>query len=140
MAEHRPAPVEEHGAHSDPDHDIHVPMLWKVAIGLTVGTILAGALMVGLFLFEKKLLDSKDPAPAPMAEARAPRVQAGPLLQKDPTADMNAYRAAESKILEGYGWTDKAAGVARVPVKRAQEIVLAQGVAPLCPPPAEEAR
>jgi hypothetical protein len=45
-----------------------------------------------------------------------------PLLQTDPAADLRAFRAREDSVLEGYGWADRAAGKARVPVERAMEL------------------
>jgi hypothetical protein len=55
--------------------------------------------------------------------ARSPRVtREFPLLQTDPAADLRAFRAREDSVLEGYGWADRAAGKARVPVERAMEM------------------
>jgi hypothetical protein len=132
--------VERRHDPGDPDHEIDTRMLWRVGAGLAAGTIAAGALMLAVFFFEKKHLDSSDPAPPAMAEARAPQAPAGPLLQKDPTADLRAFRASEDRLLSTYGWTDREAGLARVPVTRAMEIVVQEGVAPLGASPEENPR
>lgn len=52
----------------------------------------------------------------------------GPLLQPHPPADLEELRKWESSILESYGWSDRAAGTARVPVEEARRRVLDRGL------------
>ena len=59
---------------------------------------------------------------------------AGPLLQVDPAAELAELRRQEQRALDGYGWVDRGAGIARVPVERALELVLAEGVGSLAAP------
>lgn len=159
MAEHRPGEIDVHKVHpasvsghpDDPDADIDTRMLLRIGIGLAVGTVISGALVLALYHVEKKRLDRSDPPMPVMAEARvarertmktpgdvpAPPEAAGPMLQKSPTAEMSALREAEDAALGSWGWADKNAGLARIPIERAMEIVAKDGVAPLAPPPAE---
>ncbi len=51
-----------------------------------------------------------------------------PVLQIDPVADWNAYKTQEDELLNSYGWVDKAAGIARIPIDRAIEITAQQGL------------
>jgi len=51
-----------------------------------------------------------------------------PVLQIDPVADLNAYKAEQEKLLSSYGWVDKGAGVARIPIDRAIELTAQQGL------------
>ncbi len=51
-----------------------------------------------------------------------------PVLQIDPVADLKAYQAQEAELLNSYGWVDKAAGVAHIPIERAIEITAQQGL------------
>jgi len=51
-----------------------------------------------------------------------------PRLQVDPKADLIALRAQEAKALGSYGWVDQNAGVAHVPISKAKEMLLAQGL------------
>jgi len=64
-----------------------------------------------------------------------------PVLQPDPTADMNKFRAAEEEQLGTYGWVDKNAGVVHIPIERAIDMVAQQGLPtraqPVLPPRAE---
>lgn len=54
----------------------------------------------------------------------APPAQAGPALSSDPAAALARFRAEKQDRLAGYGWIDKTAGEARIPVKRAVELLL----------------
>jgi hypothetical protein len=47
-----------------------------------------------------------------------------PHLEAEPTSGLAALRAREDAILNTYGWTDSARGLARVPVGRAMELYL----------------
>jgi hypothetical protein len=47
-----------------------------------------------------------------------------PNLEAEPTSGLAALRAREDAILNTYGWTDSARGLARVPVGRAMELYL----------------
>lgn len=51
-----------------------------------------------------------------------------PQLQVDPLKDMDDLLAAEDAILETYGWVDKSAGVARLPIDKALAIVAEKGL------------
>jgi len=51
-----------------------------------------------------------------------------PVLQIDPVADLKAYQAQEEALLNGYGWVDEGAGVARIPIDRAIELIAKQGL------------
>lgn len=51
-----------------------------------------------------------------------------PQLQVDPGADMERFRARESGILNSYGWVNREAGVVRIPIERAMEIIAERGL------------
>ncbi|HKY31600.1 MAG TPA: hypothetical protein VJV23_03605 [Candidatus Polarisedimenticolia bacterium] len=46
-----------------------------------------------------------------------------PRLQLYPPADLEELRLREEAVLTSYGWVDRPAGVARMPIERAMEIV-----------------
>jgi hypothetical protein len=66
------------------------------------------------------------PAPPPMAAA-APQAPPPPRLQTAPARDLKALRALEDELLHHYGWVDRQAGVVRIPIERAIELVLSEG-------------
>jgi hypothetical protein len=69
------------------------------------------------------------PAPAPGEERLPPE----PRIQANPGADMQRLRDQEEAILTTYGWVDRPAGVARIPIDVAMRQVLEEGL-PVRPP------
>ena len=47
-----------------------------------------------------------------------------PRLQVTAPMDLKQYKAAQDGILNSYGWVDRQAGVVRIPVERAMDILL----------------
>ncbi len=44
-------------------------------------------------------------------------------LQDTPQDDLRSYRRSKAASLEGYHWVDRSAGVVRIPIERAMELV-----------------
>ncbi|MEP7071670.1 MAG: hypothetical protein ABI839_04735 [Verrucomicrobiota bacterium] len=51
-----------------------------------------------------------------------------PRLQAHPAADLAFSKRAREKELHSYGWVDRKAGVARIPIERAMELLLERGL------------
>jgi hypothetical protein len=51
-----------------------------------------------------------------------------PLLQVDPDADLATLHAQETRDLTTYGWIDRKAGVARIPIDHAMELTAQRGI------------
>lgn len=119
------------------DHELDFRGIRNFVIGLAVVIVVVLGLAWGLVTFVKGSLVKKDPPPPALAEARETRVPPGPNLQRNPSADMASFRAAEDRDLATWAWVDKNKGVARVPALRAMEIVLSRGLpaTPPMPPP-----
>jgi hypothetical protein len=56
-----------------------------------------------------------------------------PRLEPDPVAPRLAVRAREQEKLASYGWVDANAGVARIPIERAMELLVERGLPPSKP-------
>jgi len=63
---------------------------------------------------------------SPLPEALSQPLPPEPRLQVDPEMELEAMRLEEARRLEGYAWVNEPAGIARVPVERAIEILLEQ--------------
>ncbi len=138
MTEHAPDPA----SHAPREFDAEIGVkgiLWFV-VSLLLLSAFAFALM-GYFAGRLKSASiARDPAPSPMAEANQPHPRPKVALQADPNADMRKFRAEEEAVLTSYAWVDRSAGVARIPVARAIEIVAEKGLpSPPPPPPAPAA-
>jgi hypothetical protein len=68
-----------------------------------------------------------------MVAANLRRTPSGPRLEPNPLAPRLAARAREDALLGGYGWVDANAGVARIPIDRAMEILVEKGLPPSKP-------
>jgi hypothetical protein len=82
------------------------------------------AVMYGLWGFFASRVRQQDTPPPPMADAAyGARVPALPRLQSKPASDLGAYRRTQQEKLSSYGWVDKNAGIARIPIDRAIELL-----------------
>lgn len=93
--------------------------LWLIGGGLL---LMLAAVLGGLVVVERLELPDRgrarfEPAPPP-----APRLQTAPMQ------DLQAFRRAETEALTTYGWVDRAAGVARIPVDAAMAIIAERGL------------
>jgi hypothetical protein len=57
-----------------------------------------------------------------------------PKLQRSATRDMDAFRKAEDAALESYGWVDRKAGIAQIPIERAMDLIARDGLPKPKPP------
>jgi hypothetical protein len=56
----------------------------------------------------------------------APPADLQPQLQPQPREDLATYRAREQAKISGYDWIDRNAGIVRVPVARAMDLLIAR--------------
>jgi len=64
-----------------------------------------------------------------------------PRLEKNERTEINDFRLKEEQTLNSYGWVDQKAGVVRIPIERAMQLITERGL-PITPrvgaiPPAE---
>lgn len=107
--------------------DANVGVLAKYALGLagTCGiALVVVVLLLDHFRAEKK---SAEPALSPMAAQRE-ALPPEPRLQVEPNADWLKYKAEEDSLLQSYGWVSREAGVVRLPIARALELVAERGL------------
>jgi hypothetical protein len=106
--------------------DVNVRPIFVAGIGLALALIFVGALMLGLFdLFAAHEARVSPPA-NPLAAAEGPRLPPEPRLQVHPVKDLRELREAEDNLLDHYGWVDKNAGVVRIPIERAIDLLAAK--------------
>ena len=132
--QHPPHPPQ-HGAHGDlvnPDvhheeSDINVrAILWFVVI-LTGITLSCHLVTWGMFKLMDRYEASNEPYVTPLA-VPAGQQPPEPRLQTTPWTDLRQLRAQEQQYLHGYGWVDEKAGVARIPIAKAKEMLLKRGL------------
>lgn len=112
------------------DRDLHPA--WIIGFGggiaglLVVSGIVCGILTGSL----RGHLRKTYPGPSPIPEARLPVEYPEPRLQVTPRLDMRDYREREELLLRSYGWSDREAEIAHVPIERAIDLYLSGRVAP----------
>jgi hypothetical protein len=106
--------------------DANTASIWKFIIGLFVFIGLSGLAMLLLFRFLYRTEQASMPMPTPMEARRV--VPPLPHLQISPTLDLETLQSNEQTELSSYGWVDKNAGVVRIPVDRAIELIAERGL------------
>jgi hypothetical protein len=105
------------------DRELNLRTILGFCGGVVGVTILALLVMWWMSDSFKKMDQAKDAAPSPLAEAQLDPIPPGPRLQPAPPRDMNEMTARDREALTTYGWVDKQAGVAHIPVDRAIQIL-----------------
>ena len=110
------------------DSELNIRFLVWSTVGLLV--ILAIA-VVAMWFFGfgiKDKLVAADPPPPALPEARMEHRPPAPNLQVDPKQQLLDLRADEERILTSYGWVDQTNGLTRIPIERAMEMLVEQGL------------
>lgn len=106
--------------------------------------ILVVIVIIGLFLMHELvgLLKWSEPTtgPLPASELSQRAAMREPDLNPDQPAQLAKLRAESEKTLTTYAWVDRENKVARIPVERAMELLLKQGLPVREQPPAETSK
>jgi hypothetical protein len=115
---------------SKPGHeanDLAVRRLALFAIALIIMIILVEAILRlairGSYPEQRSL---RSLAPPRFADDSGPFI--GPALQSKPSADLARMKEEELSRLNEYGWVDRSAGVAHIPIERAIDILARSGL------------
>ena len=108
--------------------DVRVAPIALAFVGLGLSTI-ASLLIVYVVLRTFTMSDVKESTPAsPLAIAAGRKAPPEPRLQIAPRDDLRRLHAREDALLHGYGWVNREAGVARIPIDRAIELLAERGL------------
>jgi len=114
----------EHPQRGYEDAKVPVVKLFAFAagvVGLVVLGVLGSAVVFHFFVRHQPL----GPPASPFEDVRT--IPAAPRLQVEAPVDLKRYHADQDRILESYGWVDAPAGIVRIPVHRAMDILLQKG-------------
>lgn len=106
--------------------DANVGALAKFGIGLAIISAVVLVLMVWFRDYLDVTQQKTATPPSPLAGER--QLPPGPRLQVEPEKDLAQVRAVEDSILQSYGWIVRDAGVVRIPIDRAVELVVKRGL------------
>jgi hypothetical protein len=107
--------------------DVHIKGLFIFAFWMAVVLLVT---LVGMnFAFKAfKKASPMGPTMSPMVKEGARMIPPSPLLQVHPHQELQDYCDAQQKEVTTYGWVDQPSGVVRIPVDRAEELILAKGL------------
>ena len=112
--------------------DANVKIVWYAGLGLVVTTVVLMLIVIGMFHRFQVEHDAADQVDAsqhviPTIATSLPAFP-GPRLQVAPEDDLAKLRAEDQRQLTQYGWIDKKAGVIRLPMDRAIDLIVQRGL------------
>jgi hypothetical protein len=100
---------------------------------LAVGTIASAAFIGGLLWFLGRSPNRADKPLSPQVASNLQRTPPEPRLEANPLVPRMRVRAEEDWVLQSYGWVDEKAGVVRIPIDRAMDLLAERGLPPAKP-------
>jgi len=124
MAEMYSETTSTHRTHETRDVNIRVVALFA----LSFAVVLAGSLALMAWVFDLLHVTPAGQGLRGAPIAATPPYPPGPRLQTSPRQDFQELLRAEQAQLQSYGWVDRALGIVRMPIDRAMERVVEQGL------------
>lgn len=126
--EHEPAAEAGHET-----SDVSIGAIVKFGAGLAIAAAVVSVAMWGLFRFFEAQHEKREQPVPPMVAANLKRTPREPRLEPDPLSPRRRMQAEENAALTTYGWVDRDAGVVRIPIERAMELLVERGLPPSKP-------
>lgn len=121
---HSHAHPHGHGDSLPPEpRDADIPLVIKCSVGFLLFLFVSMGIAKVHYEVEMRRMPVAEPSPFAL-----PPMPPGPRLQARPSTDLVKFKAEQSHAVDSYGWTDKTAGMAHIPVERAMEMVLQKGL------------
>jgi hypothetical protein len=143
MAENKPPhpPALENAELRHEDSDVDVWAVGKFGIALVLLSIVALGGLFALFRYFEQAAGGPLPPVSRRYQVDARQRPPAPQLEETPILDLARERAAEDKLLNSYGWVDRASGTVRLPIDRAIDLLAERGLPSRAqdPPPASHA-
>src|SRR5688572_2504230 len=110
------------------ESDVNVAAIIRYGIGLLViGAIIHVFLwwLVGTYQRQSQRAQTQV---YPLAAGQQNRLPPSPRFQDNPQQELQDLRTKQKALLEGYGWVNKEAGIAHIPIEDAMKMVVERGV------------
>jgi len=109
------------------ESDINLRALVWFVVMLTATVLAVDVVCYGMFKLMNRYEASNEPYVTPLAVPIG-QDPPQPQLQTTPWTDLQKLRAQEHEYLNSYGWVDERLGIARIPIAKAKELLLKQGI------------
>lgn len=110
------------------ESDVNVGAILRYGVGLFLIAAVVHLFLWWLLGVYERQNERAQTQMYPMAASQQDRLPPEPRFQRDPQQELQDLRAKQKALLEGYGWTNKEAGVARIPIDEAMRIVVKRGL------------
>ncbi len=109
--------------------DASVSSALQFGFWLAVVIVVTLVLMAWAFNYFSKIAPLGQPAaPSAVVNPTLRQLPPSPMVQAQPHEDLVDYCQQQESEVNTYGWVDRQAGIVRVPISRAMDMVLAQGL------------
>lgn len=117
--------------------DLSPKGVYAFLVGLAVAGIVIYFVLMGLYHFLDTYNKTHQPPQNPLVKAETDtrhitpqRIKEfpQPRLEPDERTEINGFLLKEEQTLETYGWVDEKAGVVRIPIERAMELIAQRGL------------
>lgn len=109
--------------------DASISALLQFGFWLAVVIVVTLFAMGWAFSFFSKITPlGQPPAPSAVVNPNARELPPSPMVQAEPHQDLVGFCQQQEKDVNTYGWVNRQAGIVRVPISRAMDLVLAQGL------------
>src|SRR5580704_19658824 len=108
-------------------------------VALAVGVVVVAVLLWGLYHAMDAYERSHQPPLSPLVQQTQANTREvspdqintfpQPRLEKNERLEINQFRLREEQSLNSYGWVDQKAGVVRIPIDRAMQLIAQRGLA-----------
>jgi hypothetical protein len=126
------------------ESDVNIRAIFGFGLGLFIVAVIVQVAIYLLFAYytNSSAKAEQNTRQYPLAEGQENRLPPEPRLQTNPRQDLQDLRAQEERLLDGYTWVDRNAGVVRIPIDEAMKLTLQRGLPSraAAPTPAPAAR
>ena len=127
----------DHNGKGEPGYekrDVNAPAIYVYGALLLIFTVLCMAFINWLFDTMKYRSDAGQVPPLGILSLTETPSSPQPAFPMYPARKLAEFRQAEDRHLDSYGWLDRQAGVGHIPVDRAMDLMIQQGLPPVPPP------
>lgn len=110
------------------ESDVNVSAIIRYGIGLFLVAAVVHVFLWWLLGTYERQHERAQTQVYPLAAGQQNRLPPFPRFQENPQQELQDLRAKQKALLEGYGWVNKEAGIARIPIQDAMKMVVESGL------------
>jgi len=110
------------------ESDVNVRVILAFGAGLAVVALIVHVFLWWLQGSYTTRTERAQSVVYPMAVGQQDQLPPEPRLQDNPQQELRDLRAKQESLLTGYGWVNKEAGIARIPIEDAMRMVVERGL------------